>query len=252
MIGCCALHAGDSLRISPCDAVSIGIFGDMICLSKDEGILKRYENGALTALYSGDTSPDDPILQEPGKPVWAGADNIYLLDAGSNTVIGWDRFLNIHSITKLHDDILSPQAFTVTSEHDWLIYDDFFGQILQVHPGDSYYTNWGDQEISGDIELYSLEGYVIIFFKDMNTLRICDEDGGVITDYILPESIALIDLFPIGINEFALSDNRGTYLWKPGDNSLRFLFNMQNTIHVSKTDAGYRLISEEGIVITTQ
>lgn len=243
--------AADTLYIEPCDMAAVNIFEEIVCLSQESATLRTYAGDKLRDIYFSDENTSFPILQDPQQPVFDGADKIYLLDRASQIVFGWDRFLNIHSVTKLHDDIISPASFTVTSEHDWLIYDDFYGQILQIMPSENFQSVWGDKPVSGHLDLFSINDYVIIYLKDLSKIRISDVTGTTINEYALPGSIDVERLFPLNETSFALSGSGGVYIWKPLDNSLRYLSDMERIIHCSKIDNRYRLISQEGVMITT-
>lgn len=242
--------ASDTLQIAPCDEAAVNMFGDILCLSREAGTLRSYSNGKLLDIYRGENMPSQPILQDPGRPIFDGADLIYLLDRASNTVLGWNRFLDIHSITPLNDDILSPGAFTVTSEHDWLIYDDFMGQILQVHPGDNFYTRWGDVPVSSDIELFTTGSTVVIFQYDPALLRVCDINGTTLNEYPLPNSLNIERVFPFDDRSFGLANDTGTFIWKPKDASLRYLSDLKDPIYCGRSGASYILISQKGVVVT--
>ena len=244
-------HAADTLYIKPCDMVAVNIFDEIVCLSQESATLRTYTGATLRDIYFSDENTSFPILQDPLQPVFDGADRIYLLDRASQIVFGWDRFLNIHSVTKLNDDIISPASFTVTSEHDWLIYDDFYGQILQIMPSENFHSVWGDKPVNGNLELLSINDFVIIYFKDLSKIRVSDVNGTTVNEYALPGSIDVERLFPLNGMSFALSGPDGVYIWKPLDNSLRYLSDMKHVVHCSKIDKRYRLISQEGVMIIT-
>ncbi|MCF7833470.1 MAG: hypothetical protein K9N05_07845 [Candidatus Marinimicrobia bacterium] len=245
------LHA-DILTIAPCDKATVNIFGDIITLSDDEGILRRYVKGKLINVFSSNKYASKINLVEPLKPVLDEPDKIYLLDAANNTVISWDRFLNIRSITPLHKDILSPQAFTVTSEHDWLIYDDFYDHIIQIHPGEGYPTRWGDKSVSGEIDLFSFEQFVLIFLKNKKIIRISDEDGTSLNEFILPDSLNITQVFPLGRKTIGLANDKSLYIWKPESKMLRYLTDFENVIYFGPSQNNqYLLISQDGDVLTT-
>lgn len=244
------LSASDTLKIAPCDEAFIGVFDDLITLSRGEGVLRRYKNGILTDRYSGDESSSRPILADPLKPVPGGADNIYILDAATNCVIAWDRFLNIFSVTYLNDEIWSPGAFTVTSEHDWLIYDKFFGQILQVHSGEDLYSLWGDRPISGEIDLIAFERQVLIYLKDQNSIRICNEEGKTLEEWNLPDGLAVSRVFPLPNMSFALCAETGVYIWKPRQTFHRYLSDLKNVVLCGMSGKSYILVDQEGVVVT--
>ena len=244
------VHA-DVLTIAPCDEVIVNLFGDQICLSKDEGVLRRYVNGKMLNIFSGQDLMGNLILQDPLRPILDGANNIYMLDAATNTVIGWDRFLNIHSVTPLHEDILSPKDFTITSEHDWLIYDDFYDQILQIHPGENFYTDWGDKPVNDEIRLFSLENQVVVYLENDSLIRICDENGTTLSEHSLPLGLKITKIFPLENLSFALKTDTGIFIWKPENNLLRYLIDLEKVIHVSQSqDNHYLLISQDGEVLT--
>lgn len=245
-----SLSAADTLKIAPCDEAFTGIFNDLICLSRDKSVLRRYEKGILTAVYSGDESSSKPILADPLRPVPDGADNIFILDIGTNCVIGWDRFLNIHSITCLDDEIWSPGAFTVTSEHDWLIYDEFFGQIMQIHSGEDLYTLWGNRSVSGEIDLISFKRQVLIYLKDRQILRICNEEGKTLSEWSLPNELTINRIFPLNQKGFALCTESGVYIWKPEQASLRYLSDLSDVVFCGISGKSYILVDQKGVVVT--
>ncbi len=241
----------DILTLAPCDEVAINIFGDQICLSQDEGVLRRYVNGKMMNIFSSRDITGKLSLQDPLRPILDGADNIYMLDVATNTVFGWDRFLNIRSVTPLHEDILSPVAFTVTSEHDWLIYDDFYGQLLQVHSGNGFFADWGDKPVSGDIKLFALDNLVVVYLEDKSLIRICDEKGTTLNEFSLPKTLKINKVFPLENLTFALRAETGIFIWKPENNLLRYLIDLEKVIHVSQyQDNHYLLISQDGEVLT--
>lgn len=237
--------------LAPCDEVVINIFGDQICLSRDEGVLRRYVNGKMMNIFTNQDLTGKLTIQDPLRPILDGADNIYVLDAATNTVIGWDRFLNIHSVTPLDEGIISPVDFTVTSEHDWLIYDDFHGQILQVHSGNGFFTDWGDKPVNGEIKLFALDNMVIIHLKNDSLVRVSDENGTTLNEFPLPKKLNTNNIFPLEELTFALDSDSGIYIWKPKKNILRYLIDLDNVIHVSRyQDNHYLLISQDGEVLT--
>ncbi len=244
------LSAADTLYIAPCDEVAINIFGDQICLSQNEGVLRRYVDGKMKNIFSSQNLTGKLTLQYPLRPILDGADNIYMLDAATNTVIGWDRFLNIHSVTPLHEDILSPIDFTVTSEHDWLIYDDFYGQILQIHPGDGFFTDWGDKPVNGEIKLFTLNNLVIVYLESDSLIRICDENGTTLNEFSLPKELKTSKIFPLEDLTFALRSETGIFIWKPEDDLLRYLSDLKNVVYLGQQDNSYIMISQQGAVVT--
>lgn len=244
------LSAADTLYIAPCDEVAINIFGDQICLSQNEGKLERYVDGTLQHVYSGQDYANKIDLQSPIRPVIDGTGEIYVLDDATNTVISWDRFLNIRSITPLHEDILSPKDFTINSEHDWLIYDDFYGHILQIHPGKGFPTNWGDRPVSGNIKLFSIGQQVIIYLEDLKLIRICGENGATLAEYPLPEDLDVIKLFVLDNNTFGLRSKNALFIWKPEDDLLRYLSDQKNVVYLGQQDNSYIMISQQGAVVT--
>ena len=245
-----SLSASDTLNIAPCDEAFISVFDDLICLSRGEGVLQRYKNGILTDRYSGDESSSKPMLTDPLRPVPGGADNIFVLDAGTNCVISWDRFLNIYSITCLDDEIWSPRAFTVTSEHDWLIYDEFFAQILQIHSGEDLYSLWGDRPISGEIDMFAFERQVAIYLKDHNLIRVCNEEGKTLDEWTLPADLKVSRIFPLSKTSFALCAETGVYIWKPKQAFYRYLSDLKNVVFCGMSGKSYILVDQEGVVVT--
>lgn len=244
------LSAADTLYIAPCDEVVINIFGDQICLSQNEGKLERYVDGKLQHVYSGQDYANKISLQSPIRPVLDGTGEIYVLDDATNTVVAWDRFLNIRSITPLHEDILSPKDFTINSEHDWLIYDDFYGHILQIHPGEGFPANWGDRPVSGNIKLFTIDQQVIVYLEDVKLLRVCGENGTTLKEHHLPDNINISKLFVLNENTFALRSEDGVYIWKPEDDSLRYLSDLEDVVYLGRQNTSYILISQQGVVVT--
>ena len=244
------LNAADTLYIAPCDEVAVNIFGDQICLSQNEGKLLRYVDGKLQHVYSGQDYANKVGLQSPVRPILDGTGEIYILDDAANTVITWDRFLNIRSITPLHKDVISPKDFTINSEHDWLIYDDFYGHILQIRPGEGYPTNWGDRIVSGNVQLFSIDQYVIVYLVDMKLVRICDVNGTTLKEYHLPKDVDISKIFILNRNVFGLRVKDGVYIWKPEDTSLRYLSDLKDVIYLARQEASYILVNQQGVVVT--
>ena len=230
---------------------AVNMFGDLVCLSQETGTLRLYIQDELQDVFQSNENSSAPILQKPGQPVFDGADLIYLLDRAGQRIFAWDRYLNIHSITDLNDNIISPASFTVTSEHDWLIYDEFSGQILQILPGEGFYNDWGNEPVSGEIELFAINDYVIVYLKDMTKIRISDINGKTLYTYKLPDTLSVYRLFPLDDLSFVLTGPAGVHIWKPRSSFLLSLFDVKNVIHCSKTRTGYRLITQEGVIITT-
>jgi hypothetical protein len=246
------LHGIDTLKIAPCDEVAVNLFGDLICLSRDEGILRRVVGGQTRDIFSSGDLTYKMTLQDLQHPVLDGADKIYLLDEFNNVVIGLDRFLNLYSITPLHDRLLSPGAFTVTSEHDWLIYDDFYGQLWQIHPGEDFYTNWGDKTVSGDIELFSVDQVVIVYPVANKLIRIYDEEGTTLEEFSLPDSLKISRIFPVSRSVFGLQTDSGVFIWKPRDGSVRYLSDLKDVVHISRQGSAYMLITRDGVIVNIQ
>lgn len=241
----------DILAFAPCDEAALNSFGDVITLSQDDGTLRRYVKGKLMNAFYSQSYGAKIGLREPLRPVLDEPDIIYLLDAANNTVISWDRFLNIHSITPLNEDILSPQAFTVTSEHDWLIYDSFYDHIIQIQPGENYAIEWGDKNISGDIDLYSVDQHVLIFLKDKQQLRYCDEKGRTLVEYDLPDTLNIKKIFPLDSESVGLSNDSTLYIWKPQSNLIRYRTDLEHVIFMGHLqDNQYLLITQDGDVFT--
>lgn len=236
-------------KIAACDELMINAFGEIITLSNDRNELQRYKNLNLINSFKDDALGSKLSLEDPLKPVSEDPDMIHILDMGNRSIITWDRFLNLHSITALHENIISPSAFAVTSEHDWLIYDDYREQILQIHSGESYPLIWGSKNYSSDIELFSIQERVLIHQKDMNILSIADEDGHTIIDYNMPDSLKIERIFPINLNEIAILSSKGLFLWKLPQNSLRYLSNTKNVISVDRySKSSLRVITRDGVI----
>ncbi len=244
------LNAADTLHIAPCDEVAVTVFGDLICLSQNEGKLLRYVDGKLEHVYSGQDYANKISLQSPIRPVLDGTGVVYVLDEATNMIIAWDRFLNIRSITPLHKDIISPKDFTINSEHDWLIYDDFYGYILQIRPGEGFPSNWGDRPVSGNIKLFSVDRFVIVYHEDTKRLRICDENGTTLKEHPLPDKIDVSKIFILNATTFGLRAKDGVYIWKPDDHSLRYLSNLRDVIYLSHKKTSYVLINQQGAVVS--
>jgi len=245
-----SLSASDTLYVAACDEVAVNIFGDQICLSQNEGKILRYVKGELKHVYSGQDYANKVGLQSPIRPILDGTGEVYILDEATNTVITWDRFLNIRSITPLHKNIISPKDFTINSEHDWLIYDDFYGDILQIRPGEGYPTNWGDRTVSGNVQLFSIDQYVIVYLEDTKLVRICDVNGTTLEEYHLPDETDVSKIFILSNHVFGLRAQDGVYIWKPEDKSLRYISNLKNVIYLGRQLSSYILISQQGVVIT--
>lgn len=242
-------QASDTLKIEPCDEAVINLFDDIFTLSRSEGTLRRYQKGKLLNMYSGSNSANNIIIQEPVRPVLAGPDKIYLLDAANNRIIAWDRFLNLHSITSLHKDIISASEFTVTSEYDWLIYDDYHQVILQVFPNENYPHRWGDFAVSGDIELHRLGQEVLIYLKERKRVHISDNNGTTLMEYAVPDSLDVQRIFSLGRNVFGLSCESGIYIWEPQKEMCRYLSNMPEPVFMKRENKVYTLINRQGLII---
>ena len=244
------LNAADTLHVAPCDEVAVTIFGDQICLSQNEGKLLRYVDGKLQSVYSGQDYANKISLQSPVRPVLDGTGEIYVLDDATNTVFSWDRFLNIRTVTPLDKAILSPKDFTINSEHDWLIYDDFYGHILQIRPREGFPSNWGDRPVSGDIKLFSVDQLIIVYLEDKRLLRVCDENGTTLKEYPLPKNINVSKIFILNGKTFGLRSKDGVYIWKPEDTSLRYLSDLKDVVYLGRQKTSYILISQQGVVVT--
>ncbi len=250
LIGVLPAPAADTLQIALCDEAVMNLFGDIITLSRREGSLRRYVDDQLVYVFSGTALSNKLILQEPLRPVLDEPDKIYVLDAATAQIIAWDRFLNVHTTTPLHDDIISPAEFTVTSEHDWLIYDDFYNHIVQIHPNGHFPYRWSDKPVSGDIHLYTIGHYVLLYLKDYRQLRICDNNGTTLSEYLLPDSLDVLRMLPLNMQSVGLVCENGVYLWKPKEKSCRYLSTMQDVIFMHAEKSSYTLINRQGTVIT--
>jgi hypothetical protein len=234
----------------PCDEAAINYFGDVITLSRQEGILRRYADGQLKQVFSGKSFSSKLILQNPLRPVHDEPDKIYVMDAAAGTIIAWDRFLNVHAATPLHRDIVSPADFMVTSEHDWLIYDRFQDQIHQIHPNQHFLHRWGDRPVSGDIRMYNVDRHVFIHLIDHQRLRISDDNGRTLHEYDLPDSLLVRRLIPLDMQRSALIVKEGVYIWEPKEETCRFLSPLEDVIYLQARNSSYTLISSRGMLIT--
>jgi hypothetical protein len=245
-----SLQAADTLVIAACDEAVINHFGDIITLSRHDGVLRRYTGGKLENIFSGKSFSSKLILQNPLRPVPDDPDLIYILDAANGRVIAWDRFLNVHSITPLSRNINSPAEFTVTSEHDWLIYDRFNEQILQVHPNQHYLYRWGDKPVSGDLYMFNINQHVLLHLKDMKRLRICDDKGRSIREYDIPDSLQVRRVLSLNIDRIGLVCDDGVHIWEPDKKSCRFISPLGDVVFMRTEGASHTLISSRGIVVT--
>ncbi|MBW6457936.1 MAG: hypothetical protein K0B52_02120 [FCB group bacterium] len=244
------LQSADTLFIMPCDEAVINHFGDIITLSRREGVLHRYAGGQLQNVFSGKSFSSKLILQDPLRPVPDDPDKIYVMDAAAGTIVVWDRFLNLHTATRLHRDIVSPAEFIVTSEHDWLIYDRFQDQIHQIHPNQHFLHRWGDRQVSGDIRMFNVDRHVFMHLIDHARLRICDDNGRTLYEYDLPDSLHISRLIPLDLQRTALAGDAGVHIWEPKQKTCRFISPMEDVIYVQARNSTYTLISSRGTVIT--
>lgn len=224
-------------------------FGEIFTLSKNRHELQRYKDLVLINSFKDNGLGSKLSLEDPLKPISEDPDMIHILDAGTRTIITWDRFLNLHALTPLHQNIISPSAFALTSEHDWLIYDDYREQILQIHSGESFPLTWGSKNYPSDIELFSVKNRVLIHQKYMNILSFADENGKTIKDHILPDSLNIERIFPLNLNEIAILSTQGLFLWKLPEKSLRYLNNTKNVISVDRfSKSSLRVITRDGAI----
>ncbi len=242
-------NAADTLRIAPCDEAVMNLFGDLITLSRSDGALRRYTEGTLKNLYTGKGFGDKIILQDPLRPVLDEPDNIYVLDIAGERIVAWDRFLNVRSVTPLKNGIVSPAEFTVTSEHDWLIYDDFKSEIVQIRPRENTSFPWGDRPVSGEIRLQAIEQGVFLYLKDLRRLRISDVGGTTLKEYALPDSLSVLTVIPLNRTEFGLVCPDGTYLWKPERADCRYLSGLQDVIFLRAENNSHILINRRGVIV---
>ncbi|MDZ7820740.1 MAG: hypothetical protein U5N26_02380 [Candidatus Marinimicrobia bacterium] len=49
--------------------------------------------------------------------------------------------------------------------------------ILQVFPNEHYPHPWGDRNISGNVGLYRIDQYILLYLKDLQRLRIANNNG---------------------------------------------------------------------------
>jgi hypothetical protein len=243
-------EGADTLRIAPCDAAVFNGFGELITLSRNTGTLQRYRGDKLLGRYQGSGSGNKIFLQEPLYPVTDDPDRIYLLDASQNTIIGWDRFLNLHSIIPLDGGIVSPADFTINSEHEWLIYDAFRQEIFQVYPGERFFQRWGDRSLSSAIRMHRDNANIIIHLRDRGRLRVCDRNGNTLDEFALPDSLAVSECFPLQRGRYALLCGKGVYVWDPLAGSCRFLSGLEDVIYVHAGEKHFTLINRKGMVIT--
>lgn len=248
LLTACFLFAGNN-KISPCDEVVINAFGEIFTFSKNRNELQRYKDLVLINSFKDDGLGSKLSLEDPLKPVSEDPDMIHILDMGTRTIITWDRFLNLHAITSLHQTIISPSAFVVTSEHDWLIYDDHREQILQIHSGESYPLSWGNKNYSFGIELFSVQHRVLIHQKYKNILSFSDENGKTLSNHALPDSLKIERIFPLNLNEIVILSSDGLFLWKLPQKSLCYLSNIKNVIHVDNfSTSSLRVITRDGAI----
>lgn len=240
--------AADTLHIAPCDAALMTVFGDVITLDRNTGTLRRYADDKLMMEYRSG-SGNSLILQTPLRPVADAPERIYLLDAALNRIIGWDRFLNLHSVTPLNDDIVSPGDFSINAEHEWLIYDSFRQEIFQVYPGENYLQRWGDRSVSGEIRMYASGEEIIIFLIDRRQLRRCDVNGNTLAEYRIPDSLAVRDCIPLREKHIALLCDAGVYVWDPANDSIRLLSAEPDIIFIHAGDNRYTLIGSGGLLL---
>jgi hypothetical protein len=249
LTGVSAGVASDTLNIAPCDEAAVSLFGGIFTLSRSGGILRLYREGELQYQYSGTRSAGKLVLQDPLRPVLDEPDLVYVLDAGNNRVLAWDRFLNLHSVTALDGDIALAADFTVTSGHEWLIYDAFRQEILQVSPRENYLQRWGDRPVSGDIELRRCGSGVSLHLRDEQRLRIADNRGNTLQEYTLPDSLGVERVFPLDEHSFGLSCAQGLFLWEPQAGTCRLLSVLPQVVLLERQGKGFILINREGVVI---
>lgn len=240
--------AADTLRIAPCNAALMTVFGDLITLERNTGILRRYADNKLLMEYRSG-SGNSLTLQLPLRPVADAPERVYVLDAALNRIVGWDRFLNLHSVTPLNDDIVSPGDFTINAEHEWLIYDSFRQEIFQVYPGENYLQRWGDRSVSGEIRMHAAGDEVVIFLADRRQLRRCDVSGNTLAEYRIPDSLAVRDCIPLREKRIALLCDSGAYVWNPQNDNIRLLSAEPDIIFIHAGDKRYTLIGSGGVLL---
>ena len=237
-------------NIGSWDEIAVNSFGELITLSKNRSELGRFRADTLINSFTDNALGTRLSLEDPLKPIIDDPDRIHLLDMGTRSIITWDRFLNLHAITPLHEDIISPTAFTVTSEHDWLIYDEFSELIFQVHAGENYPQEWGVDILSQNIELYALEKKVLIHERDTQTLTLCDENGVTLLQGVFADSLNVFRVFPLTTENIVLSCEKGLFLWKPQDKDLRYLSDIKNPIYIENlNETVFKVITRDGEIL---
>ncbi len=236
-------------NIGSWDEIAKNSFGELIALSMHRNELGCFRADSLINTFTDNALGAKISLENPLKPVIEDPDRIHLLDTGTRKIITWDRFLNLHTITPLHEDILSPSAFTVSSEHDWLIYDEFREQVVQIHSGEIYPQVWGSKNFAPDIELFSIKDMILIHEKSKNKLIICDNIGNALNEFGIPDSISVSRLFPLTEQGFILTSNNSIFLWKPHSDLLRYLGDIEHVIYVDQpSTSAYRVITRDGAI----
>lgn len=243
------LFAADTLYIEPCDNVVKTGFGDIFTLSHNQGEITRYESFEKTASYGGEKS-EKYVLQSPLGLCIDDPGTIYCLDRDQYMIFSWDRSLNLHQVIPLDQRVLSPTGFTVTPEHDWLVYDEFSQVIYRLSPESNYYQDWGDRLYSGDVDLMSVGTSVFIYYHDESVLILAGSEGWTREEYTLPKNLDVHRIFPFDDDHFGLASPTGVFLWVPKKKILTQITELNNVVFIEQTKNGYQMITRDGMVVS--
>lgn len=243
------LFAADTLYIEPCDEVVKTGFGDILTLSHDRGEILRYESFKKTASYGGGKS-EKYLLQSPLGLCIDDPGVVYCLDRDQYAIFSWDRALNLRHVIPLAQRVLSPTGFTVTPEHDWLIYDEFSQAIYRLSPESNYYQDWGDRLYSGDVDLMSVGQSVFIFYRDRSLLILAGSEGWTREEYSLPKNLDVHQIFPFNDDQFGLVTPDGVFLWVPKKKILTRITELNKVVYIERRKIGYLMITRDGMVVS--
>ena len=245
-----AMASLDTLEISPCDEAVVTIFGDLICLSANRGDIVVYSNFNPTATY-GRSNTEKQILLNPAGLSLDEPGSILVLERDSRQILSFDRFLNCRKVLPLPDEIIFPRDFTVTSEHEWLLTDDFNDRIYRFTPESNRVSIWGSGYTAGPANLIRHREAVYVFLKEEKRLRRMSAYGILQKEFFIPDTIPTQFVFPLNNKLFALSGSKGVWLWQPEKNAIQ-ISNLDKVIHVSQTDDLIIMIARDGTVLLRQ